>query len=82
MKYEAEAEEEVVSNFREADEGEAHAEAEETAGAGNVRDPAHLLRLPEPFCVRFLKQKCSLEKAAVGNVIKRFSTVFECGTYE
>ena len=62
MKYEAEAEEEVVGNFREADEGEAHAKAEQTTGASNIRDPAHLLRLPEPFSVRFLKQKFSLKK--------------------
>jgi len=57
MSYEAEAEEEVVCNFSQADEGEAHAEAEETAGTSNVRDPAHLLSLPEPFGVGFLRKK-------------------------
>jgi hypothetical protein len=57
MSYEAEAEEEVVCNFSQADEGEAHAEAEETAGTSNVRDPAHLLSLPEPFSVGFLRKK-------------------------
>ncbi len=55
IKYEAETKEEVVSNFSETDEGETHAEAKETTGASNVRNPAHFLRLPEPFSVRLLK---------------------------
>ncbi len=55
IKYEAETKEEVISNFSETDEGETHAEAKETTGTSNVRDPAHFLRLPEPFSVRLLK---------------------------
>ena len=37
-------------------EPEAHAEAEEAAGAGDVGDPAHLLRLAEPLAVGLLDE--------------------------
>ncbi len=51
---ESAADEAVVGDFGERDEAEAHAEAEQTAGAGDVRDPAHLLRLAEALRVRLL----------------------------
>ena len=50
-----ETKEEMIGNLREADEGEAHAEAEQTTGASNVRDATHLFSFAKPLCVGLLK---------------------------
>ena len=52
---EAAADEAVVRDLREGDEAEAHAEPEESAGAGNVSSAAHLLGLAEPLRVGLLQ---------------------------
>ncbi len=46
----------MVSDFRQADETEAHTETQQTAGASNIRDPAHLLGLAEPLRVGLLDE--------------------------
>ena len=52
----ADTQEAVVGYFSQADKWESHAEPQQTTAAGNVGDPAHLLRLPEPLGVRLLDE--------------------------
>ena len=59
---EAAADEAVVRDLREGDEAEAHAEPEESAGAGNVSSAAHLLGLAEPLRVGLLQGRIEIEK--------------------
>ena len=59
---EAAADEAVVRDLREGDEAEAHAEPEESTGAGNVSSAAHLLGLAEPLRVGLLQGRIEIEK--------------------
>ena len=67
--HEAAAEEDVVGDLGERDEGEAHAEAEQTAAGGDVGDAGHLLGLAEALRVALLDEDVDDGEVLVGVLV-------------
>ena len=59
----------MVGDLRQGHEGEAHAKAQQASRAGDVRDAAHLLGLPEALRVRLLNEDVNDGQVLAGVVV-------------